>query len=116
MAGSTPLTRCGSAWLSALSVGTLWRAVLHSLVLQVLLVVFAAELLLKVVAYGFVIGETAYLKSQWNKIDFIVVLAGMIDQIAGVFLPSDDPSLVRILCFCLSCCHADLSAELHSHY
>ena len=115
MVGSTPLTRCGSA-LCVVPVETLWCAVLHSLLLQVLLIVFAAELLLKVVAYGFVIGETAYLKSHWNKIDFIVVLAGMIDQIAGVFLPNDDPSLVRIIFLCLSWCHADLSAELYPHY
>ncbi len=47
------------------------------------------------ITYGFVIGEGAYLKSHWNKIDFIVVIAGMIDQIAGVFLPNDDPALVR---------------------
>lgn len=66
--------------------------------MQVLLIVFAAELLLKVIAYGFFIGEVAYLKSDWNKVDFIVVIAGMIDQIAGVFLPSDDPALVRIFC------------------
>jgi hypothetical protein len=52
------------------------------------------ELLLKVIAYGFVIGEGAYLKSNWNKVDFIVVIAGMIDQIAGIFLPSDNPALV----------------------
>jgi hypothetical protein len=68
--------------------------------LQVLLVLFAAELLLKAISYGFVIGEGAYLKSHWNKIDFIVVIAGMIDQIAGIFLPNDNPALVRNCCRC----------------
>jgi hypothetical protein len=84
--------------------------------MQVLLIVFAAELLLKVISYGFFIGQGAYLKSHWNKIDFIVVIAGMIDQIAGIFLPNDNPALVRI------CCHFDVdrpsnfATELHSNY
>jgi hypothetical protein len=66
---------------------------------QILLVVFAAELLLKVIAYGFVIGEGAYLKSDWNKVDFVVVIAGMIDQIAGIFLPANNPALVSFSIF-----------------
>ncbi len=66
--------------------------------MQVLLIVFAAELLLKVISFGFVIGQGAYLKSHWNKLDFIGVIAGMIDQIAGIFLPNGNPALVRICC------------------
>jgi len=63
--------------------------------MQVLLIVFAFELLLKVIAYGLVLGHGAYLKSDWNKVDFVVVIAGIIDQIAGIFLSSDNPALVR---------------------
>ena len=80
------------------------------------MIVFAAELLLKVIAYGFFIGEVAYLKSDWNKVDFIVVIAGMIDQIAGVFLPSDDPALVRIfVLFSSSSFSSAFAAELYSN-
>jgi len=87
--------------------------------MQVLLIVFAAELLLKVISYGFVIGQGAYLKSHWNKIDFIVVIAGMIDQIAGIFLPNDNPALVRICCrfmLIVPMLLANFAAELYSNY
>ena len=81
------------------------------------MVVFAVELLLKVIAYGFVIGDGAYLKSNWNKVDFIVVIAGAIDQIAGVFLPSDDPALVSNCLFRVSLAFvADFAADLHTNY
>jgi hypothetical protein len=81
------------------------------------LIVFATELLLKVIAYGFVIGEGAYLKSNWNKVDFIVVIAGMIDQIAGIFLPNDNPALVGLMSSPISFLFVShFVAELHSHH
>ena len=37
-------------------------------------VIFAIEMLLKVVANGFYMGENAYLNSGWNKIDIFLVV------------------------------------------
>ena len=41
-----------------------------------LTVVFIVECGLKIIAYGFVIHRTAYLKSGWNIVDFLVVIFG----------------------------------------
>jgi hypothetical protein len=37
---------------------------------------FAVEMVLKVVALGFVLEKKTYLRDQWNVLDFIVVVAG----------------------------------------
>ena len=48
-------------------------------------VLFTIEMLMKVVALGFVLGEKAYLKDPWNWIDFVVVLAAYVQ-----FIPNAD--------------------------
>lgn len=40
---------------------------------RVYLLVFTAELLVKVVAYGFLFHEEAYLRDSWCQLDFLVV-------------------------------------------
>ena len=45
--------------------------------------IFAVEMVLKVISYGFVFGEGAYLKTAWNMLDFVVVATGMLDFIPG---------------------------------
>lgn len=37
---------------------------------------FAIEMVLKIVAMGFVLEKGAYLRDPWNVLDFVVVLAG----------------------------------------
>lgn len=39
-------------------------------------VIFTAECVLKILAYGFVLHRKAYLRIGWNLIDFAVVLSG----------------------------------------
>jgi hypothetical protein len=43
-----------------------------------LLAVFIVECLLKIIAYGVIMGEHAYLADGWNWLDFIVVVTGVI--------------------------------------
>ncbi len=40
----------------------------------VFMLIFMVECLMKVVAFGFVRGNRAYLKSAWNTFDFVIVL------------------------------------------
>ena len=47
-------------------------------------VIFAIEMLLKVVANGFYMGENAYLNSGWNKIDIFLVVISTIDVIISL--------------------------------
>ena len=40
---------------------------------------FALEALIKVIAFGFVLEPTTYLRESWNQLDFFIVLASIID-------------------------------------
>ena len=42
----------------------------------VFLVIFTAECVMKIIAYGFWQHPTAYLKSTWNVLDFTIVMIG----------------------------------------
>ena len=35
---------------------------------------FTVEMLLKIVVYGFVFGDVAYLRDSWNVLDFFIVI------------------------------------------
>lgn len=37
---------------------------------------FAVEMVLKVIAMGFVLGRGTYIRDPWNVLDFVVVMAG----------------------------------------
>ncbi|XP_033825149.1 dihydropyridine-sensitive L-type skeletal muscle calcium channel subunit alpha-1-like [Periophthalmus magnuspinnatus] len=57
----------------------------------IFLVIFTAECFLKIVAYGLVFHEGAYLRNCWNILDFVIVFMGLftfaldtINKIAGV--------------------------------
>ncbi|CAG7729654.1 unnamed protein product [Allacma fusca] len=41
-------------------------------------VIFTAECFMKIVAYGFVLHEGAYLRNTWNFLDFSIVLIGLV--------------------------------------
>jgi hypothetical protein len=43
-------------------------------------VVFLIECVMKVVSYGFVMGEGSYLEDDWSKMDFFIVVASIIDM------------------------------------
>jgi len=45
---------------------------------KVFVVLFACELVLKVMVLGFVIGPGTYLRSVWNILDFIIVIVGIV--------------------------------------
>lgn len=47
-------------------------------------IIFAAECLLKSIAFGFARGEEAYLKDGWNVLDFIIVLASILNFVPGL--------------------------------
>lgn len=42
----------------------------------IFLVIFTLECFLKIVAYGFVFHEGAYLRNCWNILDFVIVFMG----------------------------------------
>jgi len=54
---------------------------------------FITECLMKMVSSGFLIGDTAYLKSSWNKLDFFIVCTSILDMLlSGVNL-----SIIKLL-------------------
>lgn len=68
------------------------QAVLESLEL-VFLAVFTLEMLVKIVALGFVQHEDSYLRSSWNQLDAAVVILGYL-----VFLPGASSNLSSVRC------------------
>ena len=42
---------------------------------------FCLEAILKIIAYGFILDQNTYLRDPWNWIDFIIVVAGIINLI-----------------------------------
>ncbi|XP_057298022.1 voltage-dependent L-type calcium channel subunit alpha-1S-like isoform X2 [Hydractinia symbiolongicarpus] len=46
--------------------------------------VFVMEAVLKIIAYGFILHEDAYLKSGWNILDFIVVVVGLVQVLTAL--------------------------------
>jgi voltage-dependent calcium channel L type alpha-1D len=46
--------------------------------------VFVLECLVKIIAMGFVMHKTAYLRDTWNWLDFFIVLVSVADLIPGL--------------------------------
>lgn len=42
----------------------------------IFLVIFTAECIMKILAYGFIMHQGAYLKNGWNLLDFTIVVIG----------------------------------------
>jgi len=61
-----------------------WRNTVSSTANNAFTYVFAAEMALKIVAMGFVIGEGTYLKDGWNVFDFFVVVTSLIALLPSV--------------------------------
>ncbi|XP_061188059.1 probable voltage-dependent N-type calcium channel subunit alpha-1B [Saccostrea echinata] len=58
--------------------------------------IFTAEAVLKIIAKGFICGKNAYLRDNWNKLDFTVVILGILEHII-TFLGDDiDLNLLRL--------------------
>jgi hypothetical protein len=41
---------------------------------------FTIEMVLKVIAFGFVMDENSYLTESWSQMDFFIVIIGLIDN------------------------------------
>ena len=59
---------------------------------KVYTVIFTVELVLKVVAMGFVKHKNAYMRDPWNWLDFTVVVVGLLE-----FLPFVSLSVIKAL-------------------
>jgi hypothetical protein len=46
-------------------------------------IVFSIEAAMKITVYGLIAGETAYLRSLWNVLDFVTVVIGVALAIIG---------------------------------
>jgi len=46
---------------------------------MIFLALFILEMTIKVIVMGFVVGKKAYLKDSWNRLDFFIVIVGIVD-------------------------------------
>ncbi|KAJ2939429.1 hypothetical protein O0L34_g10861 [Tuta absoluta] len=53
----------------------------------IFMVIFTAECVMKIIAYGFVLHPGAYLRNTWNSLDFLIVTIGIASQAMASFLP-----------------------------
>ncbi|UYV78983.1 hypothetical protein LAZ67_17000555 [Cordylochernes scorpioides] len=56
----------------------LWFVLFQESIEYIFLVIFTAECIMKIIAYGFVLHPGAYLRNVWNLMDFIIVAIGVI--------------------------------------
>lgn len=54
---------------------------IFELMVDIISAIFVVEAVLKILVMGFVMGKTAYLKDNWNKLDFIIVLISVLTWI-----------------------------------
>ncbi|CAN8025189.1 unnamed protein product, partial [Ixodes persulcatus] len=52
----------------------------------IFLVIFTAECVMKIIAYGFLLHPGAYLRNSWNFLDFIIVVIGLISTALSFFM------------------------------
>jgi len=63
--------------------------------LLIISITFIMECVLKVIVMGFVIGEKTYLRDNWNRLDFIIVVFGVISMVIENIGLSVDIEFVR---------------------
>uniref|UniRef100_A0A3Q3CI30 Calcium channel, voltage-dependent, L type, alpha 1S subunit, b n=1 Tax=Haplochromis burtoni TaxID=8153 RepID=A0A3Q3CI30_HAPBU len=67
----------------------------------IFLVIFTLECFLKIVAYGFVFHEGAYLRNCWNILDFVIVFMGLftlfMDTRRPIPVPSPAPAAATVV-------------------
>eukprot|EP01028_Stygiella_incarcerata_P002857 TRINITY_DN1544_c0_g1_i1.p1 TRINITY_DN1544_c0_g1~~TRINITY_DN1544_c0_g1_i1.p1 ORF type:complete len:1709 (-),score=377.65 TRINITY_DN1544_c0_g1_i1:1118-6244(-) len=49
----------------------------------VFVIIFTIEMILKIIAMGFVMHESSYLRDGWNRLDFVIVLSGIASLLGG---------------------------------
>ena len=60
-------------------------------------VIFTIECVIKVVAMGFVLDETSYLKDGWNVMDFVVVVVSLLSNLPGMGSNVSALRVIRVL-------------------
>lgn len=74
VAACAPRCNCATmAWASPLDPPGTQKAALLDVLEMVYLGVFTAEMLFKIVAYGFAMHPHSYLRDAWCQLDFVVV-------------------------------------------
>ena len=70
----TILANCGTmAWQSPLDPPGTWKEAVMGVCEDVFLAIFTAEMLTKILAYGFAMHKGSYLRDAWCQLDFLVV-------------------------------------------
>mmetsp|Transcript_115788 Transcript_115788/g.160664 ORF Transcript_115788/g.160664 Transcript_115788/m.160664 type:complete len:111 (-) Transcript_115788:321-653(-) len=59
----------------------------------VFLVIFTIEMVLKIIALGFIMQPFSYMRDGWNVLDFIVVILGWV----SLYLQGQNMSAIRVI-------------------
>uniref|UniRef100_A0A7N8XWC3 Voltage-dependent L-type calcium channel subunit alpha n=1 Tax=Mastacembelus armatus TaxID=205130 RepID=A0A7N8XWC3_9TELE len=67
----------------------LWEHVVYETVEYAFLIIFTIETFLKIIAYGLVMHQNAYVRNGWNMLDFVIVVIGLFSVVLE-FLTKDE--------------------------
>ncbi|GMH61830.1 hypothetical protein TrST_g1050 [Triparma strigata] len=59
--------------------------------------IFTAEMSIKIIALGFISTQTAYLKTSWNQLDFLIVVSSLLDLILTEMNLDVDISFLKVI-------------------
>ena len=48
---------------------------------MIFLALFIMEATIKIIVFGFIGGKKAYLRDSWNRLDFFIVIVGIVDLV-----------------------------------
>ena len=60
-----------------------------AMMLNIISIIFVIEFVFKVIVHGFIIGPKTYLRDNFNKLDFLIVLFSIVDWILASFSSLD---------------------------
>lgn len=64
---------------------------------NVFIVLYVIEMILKIMAYGFVFNEKAYLRDLWNILDFVIVVTSLLPIFINIGFSVNSLRAIRVL-------------------
>jgi hypothetical protein len=59
---------------------------------NIFLILYTLEMVIKILGYGFIMGEDAYIRSGWNVLDFVIVVSSLLPLLSTPPVKTfDDP-------------------------
>lgn len=88
---------CDATYVRRANENNKYNFFVHNVAEPIFLIFFTAEMLCKIVAWGFILDRSTYLRCPWNWLDFTVVVSVFIETVGGAGGGLSCLRLLRIL-------------------